>query len=113
MLILKAHNKGYTRKDGNYVRPFDDSRVKKDLFGMPLPKASAKAFSQPKAKLKAYHPKADDHGKPVALYSPSKPSSQEAWADPEQVATLVPDGELPVELNGTLFESWEPPEDWD
>ena len=113
MLILKAHNKGYTRKDGSYVRPFDDSRIKKDLFGMPLVKPSQKPSTSPKSKPKAYHPKANDHGKPVALHGPSEPSSQAAWADPEQVATVVPEGDMPVELNGTVFESWEPPEDWE
>jgi ADP-ribose pyrophosphatase YjhB (NUDIX family) len=31
-VLAKAHNKGYTRKDGTYVAPFDDSRQKKYVW---------------------------------------------------------------------------------
>lgn len=112
MLIIKAHNKGYTRKDGAYVSPFDDSRKPAtDLFGGAIPKQSSLFGSSKKAK--AYHPKTNDNGKPTPIYDPSKPSSLDAWDDPDDVATVVPGGDMPIGLNGTLFEPWAPPEDWE
>lgn len=53
-----------------------------------------------------YHPCPNDHGQAVKLKHPSQPSPQAAWSDPLDVATVVPQGELPIALNGTNFEDW-------
>jgi ADP-ribose pyrophosphatase YjhB (NUDIX family) len=53
-----------------------------------------------------YHPRPDDHDKAVKLTHPSNPSPQATWSNPLAVATVVPEGELPIALNGTNFEDW-------
>lgn len=54
----------------------------------------------------AYHPKPDEHGAPVALHSPTAPTPVDSWLDPQQLATVVPQGALPATLNGVRFEAW-------
>ncbi len=53
-----------------------------------------------------YHPCPNDHGQAVELTHPSNPSPQATWPIPSAVATVVPQGELPIALNGTTFEDW-------
>lgn len=52
------------------------------------------------------HPRPDDAGKPVAIKYPSTPTVIEAWADPAAIATVVPDGQVPAELNGVALTPW-------
>ncbi|VXC03561.1 NUDIX hydrolase [Massilia sp. 9I] len=52
------------------------------------------------------HPKADEWGKPVAITAPTSPSSLDAWRDPQQIATVIPGGALPPQLNGIGFTPW-------
>ena len=53
-----------------------------------------------------YHPKLNEHGKKLVLGKPSTPTSLGAWRNPSEVATVIPDGELPTELNGIDFTTW-------
>jgi 8-oxo-dGTP pyrophosphatase MutT (NUDIX family) len=56
--------------------------------------------------MKRIHPCLDDNGKTVTIHSPSRPSSLKAFADPEQIAFVVPEGETPVALNGIPIAAW-------
>ena len=53
------------------------------------------------------HPRLDEHGHPVCIRHPSVASPLCAWADPAAVATVLPDGQLPPELNGTPLVPWQ------
>ncbi|SDS21354.1 NUDIX hydrolase [Pseudomonas oryzae] len=53
-----------------------------------------------------FHPQPDDEGKPVAIKYPSTPTGIEAWAAPAAIATVVPDGPVPTELNGVALTPW-------
>lgn len=52
------------------------------------------------------HPRKDDAAQPVELKSPSQPTTLSSWADPHQIATVVPDGPAPASLNGIAFAAW-------
>jgi 8-oxo-dGTP pyrophosphatase MutT (NUDIX family) len=56
--------------------------------------------------MKYIHPRLDDNGKVVAIHRPSRPSALEAFADPEQIAAVVPDGKAPAAVNGILLAAW-------
>lgn len=53
-----------------------------------------------------YHPMPDEHGKPVLLKKPSRPTPVSAWSQANAVASVTPEGELPAELNGIPLEEW-------
>lgn len=53
-----------------------------------------------------HHPRLNDDGEVVLLMHPSQPTSMQCWTNPDAIATVVPDGELPAELNGIAFEAW-------
>ncbi|MGE4335648.1 MAG: NUDIX hydrolase [Pigmentiphaga sp.] len=53
-----------------------------------------------------FHPCADDKGAAVLIKKPTLPSPIEAWFDAESLATVLPGGELPPELNGVAFARW-------
>jgi 8-oxo-dGTP pyrophosphatase MutT (NUDIX family) len=46
------------------------------------------------------HPRKDEYGKTVTIDHPHAPSLLDAWSDPWVVATVVPDGPMPQEVNG-------------
>jgi 8-oxo-dGTP pyrophosphatase MutT (NUDIX family) len=46
------------------------------------------------------HPFPNDEGEAVIIHRPSLPTALPSWLDTAQVATVVPGGELPAELNG-------------
>jgi ADP-ribose pyrophosphatase YjhB (NUDIX family) len=46
------------------------------------------------------HPFPDDAGRAVVIRAPSTPTPLAAWDDPLQMATVVPGGALPAQLNG-------------
>lgn len=54
------------------------------------------------------HPRLDDTGKPVAIRHPSVATPAAAWSDPAAVVVVVPDGDVPAELNGVPFVPWHP-----
>ena len=53
-----------------------------------------------------YHPRPDDHGKPVHLTKPSQPTALATWADAKALARVVPDGPMPAEINGIAVNTW-------
>jgi len=52
------------------------------------------------------HPKRDDYNRPVTIHHPSVSSLPETWADPKAIVTVVPEGDVPAELNGVPFSPW-------
>jgi 8-oxo-dGTP pyrophosphatase MutT (NUDIX family) len=56
--------------------------------------------------MKHIHPKPDDNGNAVTIHSPSRPSLLECFADPEQIAVVVPEGEIPAAVNGIPLAAW-------
>lgn len=52
------------------------------------------------------HPRPDEVGKPVVIKHPSTPTAIKAWADPAAIATVLPDGQVPAELNGVALVPW-------
>ncbi|MDQ7747390.1 NUDIX hydrolase [Hydrogenophaga pseudoflava] len=56
--------------------------------------------------MKRFHPRKNDDGQLVELRSPSKPTALASWDDPEQIATVVPDGPMPESLNGIALATW-------
>lgn len=137
ILFRKARNPGYVRKDGTYVRPFNDRRAPAQLgmFGgggkkraAAKPAAAKPAATQNdlfplgKTEHKAppacaqVHPQVNDKGKPVVIDYPSAPSSPATWASAGDAAVFVPGGPVPAELHGVRFAPWDDvpeDEDWD
>lgn len=56
--------------------------------------------------MKTYHPRKDEHGKPVHLKAPSEPTGLSSWSDRTQIASVIPDGPMPESLNGVAFSEW-------
>jgi ADP-ribose pyrophosphatase YjhB (NUDIX family) len=52
------------------------------------------------------HPHLNDHGQKVFIRTPTTPTPLSTWPDPQAVATVVPGGPLPAELNGVRFDPW-------
>ncbi|WP_246216159.1 NUDIX hydrolase [Paraburkholderia agricolaris] len=63
--------------------------------------------------MKTYHPHPDEHGKPVVLKSPSRPTTLDTWSDAQAVATVTPGGPMPSVLNGAPLGSWSAPHTWE
>jgi len=55
------------------------------------------------------HPRRDDDGQAVLIRRPSTPTALEAWLDPAQTASVVPNGPLPDAINGVALEPWNDP----
>lgn len=126
LVIVKSFVRGYFRK-GKWVKDYTNKVTKKpekehdpdtgddvfspwqwDMFGSWGKSAQkSKQPLSPPPKPKAYHPQTDDHGKPVPIYDPTDPTDKETWRDPSAIATFVVDGDLPTELNGIPFTSWD------
>lgn len=53
-----------------------------------------------------HHPRPDEHGKPVLLKRPSRPTPVSHWSDPNQLATVLPEGAVPDSLNGIDLLAW-------
>ncbi len=84
--LLKAHVKGYTKHDGTYVKPHDrDGGV----------------VHQP-----THHPRADHNGNAVIIHQPSHGSAPSTWHHADSVATFVPDGDVPLSINGVRLLPW-------
>jgi len=49
------------------------------------------------------HPFPDEFGAPVPIRQPSRPTPAATWTDPDALATVVPGGPLPAQLNGIAF----------
>jgi ADP-ribose pyrophosphatase YjhB (NUDIX family) len=85
--LAKAHIPGYTKKDGTVVREHE--------------RGGGAALPEP-----AHHPRAGEKGEPVLIKRPHVPTAPSTWAAPDAVATFVPDGDVPRELNGVPFRRW-------
>jgi len=62
------------------------------------------------------HPCDNDKGQTVHIKHPHSPTSRESWHDENAIATFVPAGECPDEINGIALAPWDDhPEgdDWD
>ncbi|MEC4747165.1 NUDIX hydrolase [Methylomicrobium sp. Wu6] len=57
--------------------------------------------------MKHIHPRPDDNGKMVTIVHPSIPSPLTAFADPQQIAVVVPDGKTPSTLNEIALTAWD------
>ncbi len=67
-------------------------------YAAPAPATSASGVT--------LHPRKDDHGKPVELKKPSKPTALETWHQLEAIAVVIPDGDMPSEVHGLSTRSW-------
>lgn len=88
--MVKAHVKGYSRKDGTYVPPHE----RKDGQGA-APRAPA-----------VHHPRLSENGSSVQIKNPTHPSSHTTWHNPKAVATFVPNGDVPMSINGVMLRQW-------
>lgn len=120
LLLLKAHNPGYTKKTGTYVAPFDDKRPKSALAEAPPDKASNTLFHahhKPQPPGAVPHPAPGEKGQKVMIHDPHQPTPEVNWHMPDDVATCTPGSALPAALHGVPFAPWkEAPrtqEDWD
>jgi len=52
------------------------------------------------------HPRPDDRGRPVVIRDTHLPSDPSTWAEPEAVATFVPNGDVPGDLKGIPLAPW-------
>lgn len=87
--LAKSHVKGYSKKDGTYVKPHE--------------RDSGSGLS---AHVPQLHPKLGDDGKPVFIKRPSKPSAPSTWHNPDAVATFVPGGDVPLAINNIPIRKW-------
>lgn len=53
-----------------------------------------------------FHPQPDENGKPVMLKNPSKSTPLSSWTEPNVVATVTPNGNVPADLNGISMQDW-------
>ena len=53
-----------------------------------------------------YHPRKNDHGKPVALAHPCQPTALSSWNDPDLLASVTPDAPMPSAIDGLDVLSW-------
>lgn len=133
ILFQKAQNPGYTRKDGTYVRPYNDRRATARIKAVPDKRGwpfsaddQVSGFDDlfddqattPKAPSCAMtHPKLDENGKPKTINYPSSPTSAATWVSPTDAAVFTPGCPVPAALNGVVVAPWldAPAEDddWD
>jgi 8-oxo-dGTP pyrophosphatase MutT (NUDIX family) len=52
------------------------------------------------------HPKHRENGEVEIIQAPSTATSLEAWSNPARIATVLPEGAMPVSLNGIAFLPW-------
>lgn len=88
--IAKAHIKGYSRKDGVYVKPHERDTGPEAMEHGPV----------------HHHPRAGENGQPVVVKKPSHASAPSTWHNPDAVATFLPDGDVPLSLNGVKLQAW-------
>ena len=136
VLFIKSRNPGYTKKDGTYVKPFDDKRLpvhhasppaKWSATGLvtvpqygPAPAKTGWPYSaggqpsmfggakkdKPIPSSAMPHPKLNESGKTHLIHYPTTPTGPETWTDPTAVATFAPGGVVPAELHGVPFAPW-------
>lgn len=85
--LVKARVQGYSKKDGTYVRPHARSGGES-------------------AHQSHHHPKLGDKGERVLIKHPHHGSSPSTWHNPDAVATFIPDGDIPLSINGIPVKPW-------
>jgi len=55
---------------------------------------------------KTWHPHPDEHGKPVHIRIPSKPSNNAEVTHADKIATFIPGVQIPVSLNSIELMTW-------
>jgi 8-oxo-dGTP pyrophosphatase MutT (NUDIX family) len=60
----------------------------------------------PRADVTVVHPCLDEHGNVKLIARPSSASEPAAWHDPCAIATVVPGGPMPADLNGIPIRPW-------
>lgn len=113
-LVLKAHIKGYTRKDGVYVKPHDDGKApakakpapgKKVFYSKPKPAPVPYGVhhnESGKPRMVFHHPQLGETGHRVVVNNPSQPSPEPSWKAPDKVAVFVPKGIVPTPAGRSL-----------
>ncbi len=91
-LLVKGHVKGYSKKDGTYVKPHE--------------RQDDRAPAAAEAKPVHHHPRLGEKGEPVEIKHPSHASAPSTWHNPDAVATFVPDGDVPLSINGIPLRAW-------
>ena len=69
----------------------------------------SKKFATPRQQVTTgavLHPRKDEHGRSVELKKPSKPTPLEAWHQNDAMACVLPDGEMPAQVNGIPIQAW-------
>ncbi|MBL0245045.1 MAG: hypothetical protein IPQ22_13975 [Rhodoferax sp.] len=56
--------------------------------------------------MKHYHPCKNDKGQPVELAHPSKATDLSTWSQAGQIATVIPDGPMPEQVNHLAISPW-------
>ncbi len=56
--------------------------------------------------MKTHHPRKDDKGRDVEIKHPNQPTSQESWSTSDQLATVIPDSQMPTKIAGLPIASW-------
>jgi ADP-ribose pyrophosphatase YjhB (NUDIX family) len=88
--MVKAHIKGYSKKDGTYVRPHErDTGIPHSKHPEPV-----------------HHPQAGENGEAVKIHEPHHSSAPSTWHSPDAVATFIPNGDAPASLNGIPIRAW-------
>lgn len=85
--LFKAHVKGHVR-GSTYVRPYERE-------------GGGPSHPEPH-----HHPELDHEGKPVLIKQPTHASAPSTWHNGDAVATFVPGGDCPLELNGVPLRRW-------
>jgi len=103
VLLIKGHVKGYSKKDGTYVKPHQ--RDDRPGHGRPDPSTQVRKPTEADEVLH-YHPRSGETGKPVVVKEPTHASAPSTWHNPDAVATFVPNGDVPASLNGVPLRAW-------
>lgn len=53
------------------------------------------------------HPRPDSRGNHRVINTPSTPTDLAAWNDPSRIATVIPDGPMPAQVNKLAIHSWQ------
>lgn len=52
------------------------------------------------------HPRKNNHGQPVEIIAPSQPSNLSSWGNPDELASVEPDGAMPEVVGDVAISSW-------
>jgi 8-oxo-dGTP pyrophosphatase MutT (NUDIX family) len=122
ILFLKAHVKGHLR-DGKWVKDYDTKTHAASFnakYANPGQKVLGPQYGGQKTLFHVepkFYPNAKPHpnAPKTKVNEPSDPSHHITWINPLTVATFVPGGKCPPEMNGIPFAPWDAPkteEEW-